>query len=448
MASSTALYSKQPLRWLLRNFQIAVPVGSWLLNVAIDKALSREPSLRKARATQLTDAISGLGPAIIKAGQALSSRPDLLPKEYLTSLQSLQDSVPTFPDSVAFATVESELGRPFESMFSLIDTKPVAAASIGQVYKATLLSTNTTVALKIQRPALQATVSLDLYVLRWWSGFWNVFARAFDKDVDLQGVIDDFGRLIYSEMDYVAEADVSGGPFFLLRISLFLSLFLSLSLSLLKILKILKPSLLSPSVNPGTFSFPSIIPLIIPLLFSSFQNAERFGESYADILDIISVPKIYRSYTTSKVLVMEWIDGVRLTDSSALSNLNLSKKKLVEALVQSSLRQILENGFFHADPHGGNLLAVTDGRLCYLDFGMMGYCTQEQRTGFLLAVVLMVDRDWPGLVLLFQRLGFIPSGIDTTPILRALEGAMPDVLNADVDELNFKNVVSKLGDIT
>lgn len=99
-------------------------------------------------------------------------------------------------------------------------------------------------------------------------------------------------------------------------------------------------------------------------------------------------------------------------------------------------------------PHAGNLLACPDGRLCYLDFGMMSYAALEQRNGFLLAVVHIVNRDWGSLVRLYVRLGFIPEGTDLKPIETALERALPDVLNADITELNFKNVVNKLGDVS
>jgi len=143
---------------------------------------------------------------------------------------------------------------------------------------------------------------------------------------------------------------------------------------------------------------------------------------------------------------MEWVDGYRLSDPN-LETYGLDRKKLVNILIQCSLRQILENGFFHADPHAGNLLACPDGRLCYLDFGMMSYASKAQRNGFLLAVVHIVNRDWNELVRLYQRLGFIPAGTDLKPIEQGLEDALPDVLNADVSELNFKNVIGKLGDI-
>ena len=119
------------------------------------------------------------------------------------------------------------------------------------------------------------------------------------------------------------------------------------------------------------------------------------------------------------------------------------KNKLLTPFVSFSIVP----GFFHADPHAGNLLVVPDGRLCYLDFGMMSYAGSKQRNGFLLAVVHIVNRDWDELVAMYQRLGFIPEGTDLKPIAVALENSLPDALNADISELNFKNVVGKLGDI-
>ena len=123
---------RQPNRWVIRNVQIALPLGAWAAGVVLDVVTGNEKRNRKSRARQLLQTISGLGPAIIKAGQALSSRSDLLPREYLDELQNLQDNVPVFPNEKAFATVEEELGVEFGEMFELIGTDPVAAASIGQ----------------------------------------------------------------------------------------------------------------------------------------------------------------------------------------------------------------------------------------------------------------------------------------------------------------------------
>lgn len=373
---------RQPTKWLIRNVQIAGPLGLWAAGVVTDYLFARNHNNKRHRAVQLLQAISGLGPAIIKAGQALASRPDLLPFEYLEELQKLQDDVPRFSNKIAFSTVEQELGVNFFDIFELVQEEPIAAASIGQVYQARLKANGDLVALKIQRPNCEEIISLDLYVLRWWSGIYSGIFRLLNRDINVQSIIDDFGELIYREIDYIAEA----------------------------------------------------------------ANAQRFNELYAGVTDVF-VPKVYSDLTTRKVLVMEWVDGVRLTDSVTLARYGVEPKKLVDTLVQCSLQQILENGFFHADPHAGNLLACPDGRLCYLDFGMMSYADKKQRNGFLLAVIHIVNRDWSELVRVYQRLGFIPLDTDVKPIEIALENALPDVLNSEISEVNFKNVVNKLGDI-
>jgi hypothetical protein len=269
------LLFRQPTKWVVRNFQIALPIGWWAVGVAAD-FVTGQSSNRRARAQQLTEAISGLGPAIIKGGQALASRPDLLPSEYLEELQKLQDDVPRFSNQLALATVREELGKEFSDLFELVEEEPIAAASIGQVYKAILKENGDVVALKIQRPGCEEIIALDLYVLRWWSGVYNKIFQLLNRDIDVQSIIDDFGELIYREIDYVAEA----------------------------------------------------------------ANAQRFNELYAGVKDVF-VPKIYSELTTSKVLTMEWVDGFRLTDRASLEEYGLDESKLVDTLVQCSLRQIL-----------------------------------------------------------------------------------------------------------
>ncbi len=283
------LLFRQPTKWLVRNVQIGFPLALWVGGVVYDIATNQEQQNRQNRAKQLLSTISGLGPAIIKGGQALASRSDLMPSEYLEELQKLQDDVPRFENEVAFKTVETELGVEFDSVFELVESDPIAAASIGQVYKARLRSNGDLVAIKIQRPSCEAIIALDLYVLRWWSGVANVLTTLLNRDINVQSIIDDFGELIYRELDYIAEA----------------------------------------------------------------ANAQRFSELYANQLKDVFVPKVYSELTTSKVLTMEWVEGFRLTDNESLEKYGLDRKKLVDTLVQCSLRQILGNGFFHADPHAG-----------------------------------------------------------------------------------------------
>ncbi|KAH8052605.1 hypothetical protein JL722_10159 [Aureococcus anophagefferens] len=323
------------------------------------------------RAGELREILGSLGPAVIKAGQALASRPDLLPAEYLRELQKLQDRVPQFDTGDALRRVEASLGLDrFEDAFELLEAEPIAAASIGQVYKARLIKEDVVVALKVQRPRCAEIIALDLYILRWWAQLGtSTLSAVFDRNLDLVSVIDDFGRLIYQEIDYAAER----------------------------------------------------------------KNAKRFGDLYGK--NLIKVPRVYGAYSSSTVLCMEWVTGTRLVDGEELvrsSGDADAPGRLVDALVQCSLRQMLESGYFHADPHAGNLLATADGQLCYLDFGMMSYLDRRQRVSIIEAVVHLVNRDFEALAALYERMGFIPAGTDVEPIVRGLQEALPDVLDAPV----------------
>lgn len=309
---------KQPTKWFVRNIQIALPFGTWVTGVIFDTIIGKSKENRRTRAKQLNSIIADLGPAIIKAGQALASRPDLLPSEYLEELQQLQDNVPTFSNEVAFRIVEEELKLNFKDVFELVEPEPIAAASIGQVYKARLLKNGQLVALKIQRPNTEEVVALDLYVLRWWGGVYNKIFELLGRNINLQSVMDDFGNLLYAEIDYIAEA----------------------------------------------------------------ANARRFSELYAQDVAIadVFVPKVYSELTSRKVLTMEWVDGYRLTDSDSLEANNLDRKKLVDTLVQCSLRQIMENGFFHA----------VSLNVCVLFYSTMHICLNPYNIYLLLSRTLML----------------------------------------------------------
>lgn len=380
--SASSKFFKEPITWLIRNVQFILPVALFVTTIIIDVLTGKEEQNRLKRADQILNLISAQSPALIKAGQALASRSDLLPKEYLNSLQKLQDRCPSYPSSEAFKLFESELGFPFSEVMELDSLEPIAAASIGQVYKGRLKSNGAQVAIKIQRPGCEELIAVDLFILRWYAQLVQRVINLLKRDIDLVAIIDDFGELIYREIDYRAEA----------------------------------------------------------------VNAQRFAELYSTIPDVF-VPKIYTSLSTGKVLVMEWVDGARLNDKSRMEEMGLDPSRLIDTLVQCSLRQLLENGFFHADPHAGNLLAMPSGKLCYLDFGMVSYVESAQRLSIIEAVVHLVNRDFQSLANLYVRMGFIPPEVDTAPIVVALEGALPDVLNAPVGELNFKNVIGKLGDI-
>lgn len=362
-----------------RQLKIAIPLTTFVSKVVLDVQLGREEQNREQRAAEFLKIVSSLGPAIIKGGQAVASRPDLLPKEYLDELQKLQDRLPPFPNDIAFKLIEEELGKPVDEIFEWIDPIPVAAASIGQVYYAVLKETGEKVAVKVQRPDCEQIIALDIYILRNLSGTISSLLRLTGRDIDLQSIIEEFGKLIYEEIDYLSEA----------------------------------------------------------------RNADRFLELYGDVPGV-DVPRIFWRYTKRKVITMEWMEGSRLTSDQLTQE---RSEELVRAMVQCSLRQMLENGYFHADTHLGNLLARPNGNLCYLDFGMMSEVEPAQRYGIIEAVVHMVNRDFTALAKLYVRLGFLPPETKLEPIIEALNDALPDVLGASVGELNFKSVIDKLGSV-
>jgi aarF domain-containing kinase len=202
-------YAKKPLVVVKRLAQVLGVGGGFLFNSVLDQVTGRaekDPDLEVKRAGELRDLITSLGPFYIKLGQALSIRPDVLSPRSMVELQKLCDKVPSYDSKTAFATIERELEKPITDLFSDITAEPVAAASLGQVYKATLRSTGETVAVKVQRPGVLETVSLDLYLARQI----GVIARSlpFLADrLDIISLLDEFAFRFFQELDYNAECE-------------------------------------------------------------------------------------------------------------------------------------------------------------------------------------------------------------------------------------------------
>ena len=185
----------------------------------------------------------------------------------------------------------------------------------------------------------------------------------------------------------------------------------------------------------------------LPLPFFDFQeakNAIRFRNLYGDRPDVY-VPGIFWDYTSGKVLTMDWVEGTKLSELATIQKKGLKIVDFVNTGIQCSLRQLLEYGYFHADPHPGNLLAMDDGKLAFLDFGMMSETPQEARFAIIGHVVHMVNRDYDAMARDYYALDFISTDIDVSPIAPALKEFFDDALNASVSELNFKTIVDGLG---
>ena len=371
-----AKYSKAPLQVLGRFLNITLPSLSFVLGLWWDRVWGRSVLNERRRAIQLREILTNLGPAYIKVGQALSTRPDLVPPIYLEELAMLQDQLPPFPNELAYQFIEEELGDRPEEIYAELTAQPVAAASLGQVYKGKL-KTGETVAVKVQRPGLARRIALDIYILRRLAQWTQNNIKRVRSD--LVAIMDEFGTRIFEEMDYSQEG----------------------------------------------------------------RNAERFAKLYGHLPDIY-VPRIYWEYTGRRVLTMEWINGTKLTNMEAIKAQGIDARHLIDMGVQCSLRQLLEHGFFHADPHPGNLLATTEGKLAYIDFGMMSEVKPYQRYGLIEAVVHLVNRDFSGLAHDYVKLEFLTADVDLTPIIPALANVFNDALGASVAELNFKSITDQL----
>ncbi|CAJ1783069.1 unnamed protein product [Sphenostylis stenocarpa] len=375
-----SLYGSQPVKVVRRTLEILVALGSFGLKLLLDQRNGVLDQNRRVRASELKDIFTKLGPTFVKLGQGLSTRPDICPTEYLEELSELQDGLPTFPDEEAFACIERELGLSLESIFSSISPSPIAAASLGQVYKAQLKYSGRLVAVKVQRPGIEEAIGLDFYLIRGLGFFINKYVDIITSDV--VALIDEFARRVFQELNYVQEG----------------------------------------------------------------QNARRFKKLYADREDIC-VPDVFWDYTSAKVLTMEWVDGVKLNEQEAIERQGLKVLDLVNTGIQCSLRQLLEYGYFHADPHPGNLLATPEGKLAFLDFGMMSETPEEARSAIIGHVVHLVNRDYEAMARDYYALDFLSPDVDVSPIVPALRDFFDDALNYTVSELNFKTLVDGLGNV-
>lgn len=189
-----AVYRRRPLLVLRRSLQIGASFGRWFALRYLDSVNERADDMFEIRAAQLRRILLELGPAFVKIAQAVSSRPDVIPPAYLDQLSLLQDRIAPFSTEVAFNIIEKELAMPLDMIFSEISPEPVAAASLGQVYQARLCSNGKIVAVKVQRPGVQAAISLDIYILRFLAG---VARKARKLNTDLQAVLDEWASSLF-----------------------------------------------------------------------------------------------------------------------------------------------------------------------------------------------------------------------------------------------------------
>jgi predicted unusual protein kinase regulating ubiquinone biosynthesis (AarF/ABC1/UbiB family) len=373
-------YRLRPWFVVARAIKILWFFTGFLLGLQIDRSVGTEFANRHMRANQLRELLTALGPTYIKVGQALSTRPDLIRQEFLDELIQLQDQLPPFSTQLAFQIIETQLRKPIEDLYREISPEPIAAASLGQVYKARL-HTGEEVAVKVQRPNLMPVITLDLFLMR-WASTWITPFLPLNIGHNLTLIVDEFGIKLFEEIDYLNEG----------------------------------------------------------------RNAEKFAANFQDD-PTVKVPAIYWRYTSRTVLTLEWINGIKLIDVEGIRKAGLDRDALIKICVNCAMRQLLEFGFFHADPHPGNLFVLSDGRVAFIDFGMMDQLTQLTKETIAGSVVHLINKDYLSLTKDFVELGFLTADVDISPIIPALERVLDNAIGESVGNFNFKVITEEFSDL-
>ncbi|HYF93995.1 MAG TPA: AarF/UbiB family protein [Symbiobacteriaceae bacterium] len=294
-----------------------------------------------------------LGGVIIKVGQFLSTRADILPDVFTKELASLQDAVPPAPFTAVRRQVEDELGAPLGAFFTEFDEQPLASASLGQVHRA-VLKEGQLVAVKVLRPGIERLVAIDLSALRRVLG-WVKRMTSWAKRFDLDAVMDEFEATTLREMDYLQEA----------------------------------------------------------------EHIRKFRHNLRAVPGV-DVPFPFDNLVSRRTLVMEYVEGMKLTERDRLQAAGIDRVQLAQRLVDAYVQMVLVDGFVHVDPHPGNLLVRPDGTVVFLDFGMVASITAKDKKGVADLATTLLTRNLDGAVAALRDLEVLRPHANATVLKQAL----------------------------
>lgn len=363
---------KRRYRRIMRFASLAL-LQTWWFELVLPKfglkklvAAGRVARIKKL-ARKFSVLAADLGGLIIKAGQFASSRLDVLPKSITDELESLQDEVEPEPFESIRTQIEADMGFPLDVAYASFEDVPVAAASLGQVYRATLKETLSSevgyesVVVKVLRPGIEDVVAIDLKALR-KVGQWLSRIKLVNRRADAPALVEEFAQVSLNEIDYFFEA----------------------------------------------------------------SNLERFKANFvAD--SRVSAPEVVWERTSRRVLTLSDVSAIKINDVEALLAAGINPNAVAGELARVTFEQIFSHGFFHADPHPGNIFVTpvgggseVDFQLTFIDFGMMGEITDERRRGLQSFIFALVARDARGCVSAMQRLGVLLPIVDTVELERAI----------------------------
>lgn len=390
----------------ITRFALRYMVQAWwyelfLPRIGLRRIADRTRARRLRRISQRFHTLAvDLGGLMIKVGQFLSSRLDILPPEVTAELETLQDEVPSVPFAQIRASAEAELGMPLSRAFAYVDETPIAAASLGQVHRARLMEEDAAltglsdVVLKVQRPGIDGIVAVDLAALRQVAE-WLSRVRLVSDRVDMPILVEEFAATCLEEIDYLHEA----------------------------------------------------------------ANAERFTANVADGARV-TAPEIVWERSTRRVLTLQDVTAIKINDADALRAAGIDPSAVADEFAAVMFDQLFADGFFHADPHPGNVFVTphapdADGRtwtLTFIDFGMMGQIPAGLRGGLRKLIIAVASQSGAGMVAGFEQVGVLLPSADNSELERALTalftrfGGMGFAELQDVDPREFRGFADEFGE--
>jgi ubiquinone biosynthesis protein len=327
-------------------------------------------------------AVEELGPAFIKMGQLLSLRPDIIPSEYATALEKLQDRNPHVPFEQIKRVVENEIGLPLSEVFDDFEHTPVASGSIAQVHRACLKDNGECVAVKVLKPKTRETIEKDLAIMRLFTRLALHYIPEL-RQYHPEEMLHEFSEILLGELNFLHEAHVM----------------------------------------------------------------ERFSRFFSG-KEYIHIPTVYQEFTTTRLLVMEFIDGIKISNVKELEEAGMDKKAIVENGGHASLSEVFEFGFFHADPHPGNLFVLPGNVIAPVDFGITGYIDRE---GVLLignVLSALIEQDVDRVIRYLRRYNFLPDETDIRRLKIDLYEIMDVARDRSISKLDVPSSLHGLFDLT
>lgn len=351
---------------------------SWSYPGGVTEA--KKAARQRRQAIWIRETFLELGPTFIKVGQLFSTRSDLFPAEYVEELSKLQDKVPAFSYEQASEIIEQDMSKKVAELYSSFDPIPLAAASLGQVHKATLYN-GEDVVVKVQRPGLRQLFTIDLAILKGIARFFQNHPD-WGRGRDWLGIYEECCRILWEEIDYLSEG----------------------------------------------------------------RNADTFRRHFR-AYDWVKVPRVYWRYTSPRVLTLEYVPGIKVSHYEALEAAGIDRKVIAQLGAQAYLIQLLNNGFFHADPHPGNIAVSPDGALIFYDFGMMGRIKTGVREQLMETLFGIAEKNADRVVASLVELGALAPADDMGPVRRSIQYMLDNFMDKPFETQSVSQISDDLYEI-